>query len=205
MGTHLLLTAKTELPGIIGMALVVGVGVAVLFALTANAWRKGRHTLPSAEEVKQGQQLYSRIGGRSGAILGKDRTLTWKADGSLHLLRKSAFVVVDSDEKELLWVEKRRRLSLSFEMMEAGQHIGTVRLLSFLLNKYTLELKDGVTWTFHLPLYTVYFRADSTTGERVWMQVGPRTKLQWMVLVRPEFNDVRVLSAIAFIHRRWYL
>lgn len=205
MGIHLLLTARTELPGIVGMVLVVGVGVAVLFALTANAWRKVRHTLPSAEEVKQGQHFYSRINGRSGAVLGKDRTLTWKADGSLHLLRKSAFVVVDSDEKELLRVEKRRRFSLAFEVTEAGQPVGAIRLRSFLLNKYTLELKDGTTWTFHLTLYTVYFRGDSTTGERVWMQVGPRTKLQWMVLVKPVFNDVRVLSVIAFIHRRWYL
>lgn len=202
-----LLTVLARADGLTGsdFLIVTLFSIVVVFTLPTIAIQRIRHTLPTKDDIERGQQYYSQINDRFGAVIGKDRLLSWKANSSLHLLKKSAFVVTNSDERELLRVEKRRRFSLSFEMLESGQHVGTIRLRSSLLNKYTLTLNDGATWTFLLPLYTVHFRGDSTTGERVWMQVGPRTKLQWMVLVKPEFEDLRILCAIAFIHRRWYL
>jgi hypothetical protein len=90
-------------------------------------------------------------------------------------------------------------------MLGESKVVGTIRLKSILLNKYTLELNEGILWTFLMPLFAVHFRAFSTAGDRLWIQLGPRTKLQWIILVEPEFNNLAVLAAIAFIHRRWYL
>ena len=72
-----------------------------------------------------------------------------------------------ADGHEILCIHRYRFFPPQFQLIEAGKIVGIIRLQSILLNKYTLELPDGIVWTFVMPLYTVHFRGDSNAGEQI--------------------------------------
>jgi hypothetical protein len=100
-------------------------------------------------------------------------------------------------------VRRRGGFATAFEMIENGARVGTIRRRPVLKNKYMLDLGSGSAWTFHLPLFTVRFGGVSSAGGKVWILVGP-PKLQWNLLFQSGAADVRLLSALAFIHREWW-
>lgn len=72
-----------------------------------------------------------------------------------------------------------------------------------LRNRYTIQIGEEPTWMFHMPLFTIYFRAESAMGQEVLVRVGP-SKKQWNVLAQPGTDSVYLLCALAFIHREWW-
>jgi len=89
-----------------------------------------------------------------------------------------------------------------FNLLEEGNLIGTVRMSSVLRNRYSIEL-DGVKWTFHMPLYTIYFSGESRTGTEVWVAMGPRES-QWNILLAPGLPERSFAAILAFIHNERY-
>jgi hypothetical protein len=148
--------------------------------------------------------------GGSGAVSDQHGFICWRY--GLHRtrhswtlgnpLRKPDFVFFERDERDAL---KIRRVSLFpsvFNLLEEGNLIGTVRMSSVLRNRYSIEL-DGVKWTFHMPLYTIYFSGESRTGTEVWVAMGPRES-QWNILLAPGLPERSFAAILAFIHNERY-
>ena len=129
---------------------------------------------PPPDIIAKGIKLVSRIAAgtarRVGAVSDQNGFIRWRygphrTRDSWTLenpLRKPDFVFFEPDERDAL---KIRRVSLFpsvFNLLEEGNLIGTVRMSSVLRNRYSIEL-DGVKWTFHMPLYTIYF-SDRSLG-----------------------------------------
>jgi hypothetical protein len=86
-----------------------------------------------------------------------------------------------------------------FNLLEDGKLIGKVRMSSVLRNRYSIELDGWKSWTFHMPLYSIYFSGQSTTGTEVWIAIGPREN-QWNILLAPRLPDRTCAAILAFIH-----
>ena len=121
----------------------------------------------------------------------------------MNLFGKPHFVVTDLSGNEVLRVRRDTRFPLRFEMIEHGETIGRISLRSLFRNRYTLQFGNEPTWTFHMPLLTIYFRAESTCGREVLVRVGP-SKKQWNLLAEPGTDTIYLLCGLAFIHREWW-
>jgi hypothetical protein len=85
--------------------------------------------------------------------------------------------------------------------MEAhGLPICTIRQCSILLNRYTLEFNGGSSWTFHIPLFSVFYKGvcDGRVGIRV-----PVIRLDtWYLTVVRGLDNPPLIAALAFISSR---
>lgn len=120
----------------------------------------------------------------------------------LNLFRRPDFVLLDHDEKEVLRIRRRTRFPPRSDILQNGEVVGTIRLRSVLLNRYSLVLKAGPTWTFRMPLFTIRFYGESSANSRVRVLMGP--KVQWMLHLSAGADDVRLVAGLAFIHRQWW-
>jgi hypothetical protein len=169
---------------------------------------------PPPDIIAKGIKLVSRIAAgtarRVGAVSDQHGFIRWRygPHRTRHSwtlgnpLRKPDFVFFERDERDAL---KIRRVSLFpsvFNLLEEGNLIGTVRMSSVLRNRYSIEL-DGVKWTFHMPLYTIYFSGESRTGTEVWVAMGPRES-QWNILLAPGLPERSFAAILAFIHNERY-
>ena len=113
------------------------------------------------------------------------------------------FVITDTDGNERMRIRRSGRLPSRFEMFEDGQVVGLITMRSVLRNSYTIDFKAGQSWTFRMPLFTIYFHGESKGGAKVWVRVGP-PKRQWNILVEAGVDSVRLVYGLAFIHRQWW-
>ena len=173
-----------------------------------------QNTFADGTEFAQGHQYCFQIGDEiewPGVILAEPGAVRWRYTtdpkrspwSPANLFGKPEFVVTDSDGRETLRVRRASHFPPRFEMTEQGQTVGSISLRTVLRNRYTLQLRDEPTWTFHMPLFTVYFRAESTAGREVLVRVGP-SKKQWNLLAEPGADSSRLLCGLAFIHREWW-
>jgi hypothetical protein len=176
---------------------------------------KKRTPGPSSELMDRGLKVCSLIESDSdapGAITTEEGVLQWRfltgpARGAWslrNLIRKPEFVVFDSDGRELLRIRRESRFPPRFEMTRDSRVVGRIALRSFLRNKYSIALSDQTTWLFRMPLFTILFRGASDSGSEVWVFAGPG-KRQWNILLGGEGDGLYILSALAFIHREWWL
>jgi hypothetical protein len=145
---------------------------------------------------------------RAGEILWRCRTQHPRGDPQstfvtvpmYGLLRLADFVVYDTAEKELLRVKRDRRLPMArFVMVENGSPVCTIRQRSILLNRYQLDFAGGPKWTFHMPLFTVYFKGVSDAGARIRVRLWSHNV--WYALIDTGVDSPRLVAALAFIHR----
>lgn len=172
---------------------------------------------PTPDEIERGASYRSLLAwelsfpGRIVAKSGEDAILRWHCrtvpDRSpyspLNLIRNPDFVLLDHEERESLRIRRYSRIPPRFNLIQNGDATGTIGLRSIFLNKYAINLKDGPTWTFRMPTFTNCFYAVSSSNSHVWVVMGP-SKLDWTLLAEPATDDVRLLAALAFIHRRWW-
>ncbi len=172
------------------------------------------NTFSDGTDFAQGHQYCFQIGSETewpGVILSEPGVIRWRYTtdpkrepwSAANLLGKPHFVVTDADGHESLRVRRAKRFPPRFEMIEHGETVGRIALRSLLRNRYTLQFRDEPNWTFHMPLFTVYFRAESTSGREVLVRVGP-SKKQWNLLAEPGTASSYLLCALAFIHREWW-
>ena len=156
--------------------LFAGGGGLLLIATWCNiSWRRLQRKFPTTEQRERSRLYGSGINSRSGFIQHDSGNITWRFN-PMCFPRKGDVLVYDPDDQEVLRIHRPNRFHARFQMMEAGQITGVIRMRSLLRNKYTLELKDGTTWTFWMPLFTIFFYGESTAGGRIWIQMGPGTK-----------------------------
>jgi len=110
------------------------------------------------------------------------------------------FVVYDPDKRERFRVKRVRRLPTArFVMTENGQPICTIGQRSILLNRYRLDFTSSEKWTFHMPLFTIYFKGWSQTGDKVFVRL--ETHNTWFLQIDEGRDSPQLLAALAFIHR----
>jgi hypothetical protein len=110
------------------------------------------------------------------------------------------FVFYDTAEQELLTIRCERRYPLTrFVMVENGLQICTIKQMSILQNKYLIEFDSGYRWTFHIPMFTVYYKGVAETGEEVHVRM--QRHHTWYVQIPSNLVDLRLVAAFALIHR----
>jgi hypothetical protein len=118
----------------------------------------------------------------------------------LGFCRLPDFVVYDKTDKELIRIKCERRLpGARFVMLEDGAPVCRIRQRSILLNKYRMDFAGQPKWTFHMPLFTGNFKGNSEGGARI--QVHLQTHYQWYVFIDSDADSLRLVAALAFIHR----
>ena len=173
-------------------------------------WRAG----PGDVDLERGLHYSSLIGFEAHApsvIRDAQGVVRWRCEtqlkrsaySPLNLVARPDWVVTDLEGREVLRVRRTGSFPLRFEMIENGASVGTIRRRGLLRNRYTLDFLSGPSWTFYLRLFTVHFGGVSTAGEMAWILVGP-PKVQWNLLFQSGTADVRLLAALAFIHREWW-
>lgn len=120
----------------------------------------------------------------------------------LNLRAKPHFVVTDSEGKEVLRIQREKRIPATFAVWEQGEEVGRIARRGVFRNKYALEVKDGSKWIFRMPLFSTFFRGESESGQEVLVRMGP--KRQWMLLVEKGCDSIPLLGGLAFIHREWW-
>lgn len=156
--------------------------------------RNRRRTVAPEEEcIAQGHKFVCQIGrgmdGHSGAVLDEHGVIRWRygirKNASARRLgnpfNKPDFVIAGADGKDEVVIRRASFIPPVFDIIEAGRVIGRVRMRSLFRNKYAIDI-DGVnSWTFRMPLFTIRFFGDSSTGVEIWVAVGP-SKKEWRSL-----------------------
>ena len=147
----------------------------------------------------------------SGKILDQEGNILWQFETHprrsphswANLRDRPSFIVSDADGSEKLRVSRgpRRR---EYIIQQEGTPIGTIRLLSWLRNDYSIHFHEGRSWQFRMPLFSVHFYGVASDGERIWTFVGPRTKTIWNTLFPEGVYDLPLAASLSFIHRQWW-
>jgi hypothetical protein len=174
-------------------------------------WRNRTAVAPDAECIAQGHKFLSQIdrgtGGHTGAVLDEHGVIRWRygnrrnpAGRSLgNPFNKPDFVVHDPDREGEVVIRRASFIPPSFDILEAGKIVGRVNMCSLFRNKYTIEIDHVSLWTLRMPLFTIRFFGDASTGRQIWVAVG-HSKMEWIVLIRRDATEWPLLAALAFIH-----
>jgi hypothetical protein len=110
------------------------------------------------------------------------------------------FILYNTKDQEILTVKCERRYPLPiFRMVEKSLPVCTIRLMSILQNKYSIEFNDGRRLYFHMPMYSVYFRGTSGSGEEILVRLVRHDT--WYVEIPLSIDNLHIIAALAFIHR----
>jgi len=98
---------------------------------------------------------------------------------------------------------RSRGPGFGYAMRRSGRVVWTVSNRSAVMRRHALEFAGGGTWDVRTPFYWWMNIVCSEGGQtRALGQVGPR-KWLWFLWIEPGRDNHDVLSALAFMHRRW--
>jgi hypothetical protein len=145
--------------------------------------------------------------GHSGAVLNEHGAIRWRygtrKNPSVRSLgnpfSKPDFVIADSDGRDEVVIRRASFVPPVFDIMETGGIIGRVRMCSLFRNKYAIDIDQVDSWTFRMPLFSIRFFGDSSTGRDIWVAAG-HSKMEWLVLVKRGTSEWPLLATVAFIH-----
>lgn len=204
--------AASSIP-ILWVAMVLGIVFGILgivFLVLGSKYNPDEPDEPSPKEIKPraqpGAYCFHCTWSGNGEIYDSAGKILWSfRTGPEHfyttygLFHLPDFVVYDTAGRELLRIRRERRLPSQFVMLEDGRPVSTIRQRSIFLNKYTMDFADGPSWTFQMPLYTVFFSGVSGSGASVWVRL--ETHNVWYVLIDSGVDTLHLVSSLAFIHR----
>lgn len=173
-----------------------------------------RYTAPDPSQIEQcaayrfhiisTPEDWGRIYVKPGAIRWRYETDPPRPSHSpLNIIRKPDFVVLDTDNQEVLRIARKIRFPARFNIVQGGRTVGEIARRSVLRNKYSIEYEGGPAWLFKMTLFSVRFPGISCEGSRVWVVVGP-SKKQWNVLIERRADSVKLVGSLAFLHREWW-
>ena len=110
--------------------------------------------------------------------------------------------MADLQGRKEVVIRRTSFLPPAFEVVESGRTVGTVKMTSIFRNRYYLSLGSS-NLTFRMPLYTVFFFAESAARIELWIRVGPSER-EWSILLRPGIRHWPLIAALAFIHNERY-
>jgi hypothetical protein len=99
------------------------------------------------------------------------------------------------------------RLAASFRRVLVhsadGTELGVIRP-RFPLRRHLLAFTTGQRWEVRTPFFwSMYVVCTGSTGIHALGQVGP-WKWLWFLWVEPGYDSTEALSALGFLHRRWW-
>jgi hypothetical protein len=173
------------------------------------------YTAPDKDSLARGTKFLSQIerqsDGYSGVVLDEQGSARWRygvrritsGRGPGNPFNKPDFVIKEPDAKDEVIIRRTSFVPPVFNITDAGRGIGRIKMCSIFRNKYGIEI-DGVnSWTFRMPLFTVRFYGDSSSGPEMWVSLG-RSKMEWIILIKVGVNERPLLAALAFIHCEWW-
>jgi len=174
---------------------------------------KRKTTIPDEACIAAGTKLLCQIhrgAYRSGELRdehgnirgGFERSGILAHWGFRNPFKKADFVVVEPDGRKLAI----RRLSFippAFNIIEAERAIGGIKMIGLFRNKYSISIEGVESWTFRMPLFTIFFFGESSAGAEIWVQVGPSER-EWNILIKHGPNTTGLVAALAFIHNERY-
>ena len=148
--------------------------------------------------------------GSDGEIYNRESMILWRFRTQHQNVRRMFlpalfrllpdFVFYDTAEQELLVIKCERRYPLSrFVMTANGLPVGTIRQRGILLNRYTFDFNGESEWSFHMPLFSVFYKGISDTGAEVRVRLARHDT--WYVQISPNSDSLYLVAALAFIHR----
>jgi len=170
--------------------------------------------IPDDECIAKGTKLLCQIERgpirRHGEVRDEQGNLRWRyaprANPSGRSvgnpLNKPDFVVAEPDGNDGTIIRRVSFIPSTFDIVEAGGVIGTIRMLSMFRNAYSISVGPN-TWTFRMPLFRVLFFGESVAGFEIWVQVGPSER-EWSILIKPGLAQRSLVAALAFIHNERY-
>jgi hypothetical protein len=170
---------------------------------------------PDADCIDRGAKYFFQIDRagrqRSGKVYDENGGLVWRYAARRDALgprrgnpfTKPDFVFTEADGPAELVIHKLSCFPSGFEIRDRDAVIGRIGVRSIVRIKWGVEIEGTGSWTFSLPLFTVYFHGESQSGRDIWVIVGP-SKMEWSVLIRPGINDRRLVVPLAFIHNEWW-
>ena len=97
-----------------------------------------------------------------------------------------------------------RGVGLGYAMRRSGRAVWTVSTRSAVMRRHVLEFADGRAWDVRTPCFWWMNIVCSENGTTHALgQVGPR-KWLWFFWIEPGKDTRDVLSALSFMHRRWW-
>jgi hypothetical protein len=180
-------------------------------------WRRFKRTAvaPDKDCIEHGEKLFCLIhrgaSSRDGEVRDEQGTVRWRFGiranpsnwGLGNPLKKPDFVLSEPDQKNETIIRRASFVPSVFKILEAGELIGTVRMQSVFLNQYSISIVGVDTWTFRMPLYTIFFFGESRAGCEIWVRVGPSEK-EWNLLIKAGVTRRPLVAALAFIHNERY-
>jgi hypothetical protein len=181
-------------------------GRTVLEGECTPSWHVGR----IAEGTKLLCQIHRRTSSRSGELRDEQgivrgrfgRSASASRWGLRNPFKKADFAIVEPGARELI-IRRVSFIPPVFNIIEAERVIGTIKMISVFRNKYSISIDGVKSWTFRMPLFTIFFFGESSTGAEIWVQVGPSEK-EWNVLIKPGVITTGLVAALAFIHNERY-
>jgi hypothetical protein len=129
-----------------------------------------------------------------------------KNPSSVHLQLVPSFrrIRVQNAEGTEIGVIHPRPFGFGYSMRCAGDLVWTVSNRSLVLRRHALVFGNGRKWDVRTPFYWwLNISCTENAVARVLGKVGPY-KWLWMLWVAPDEDSHDVLSAVAFMHRRWW-
>jgi len=118
-------------------------------------------------------------------------------------LARPDFLVTELAAKIEIIIRRASLIPSVFNILEGGRTVGEIRMLSVLRNKYSILIDDSKSWTFRMPLFTIFFFGESEKGADIWVRLGPSER-HWNILIRPGVVQRPLVAALAFIHNERY-
>ena len=110
------------------------------------------------------------------------------------------FVLYNTFGQELLTIKCERRYPLpKFVMIVNNTPFCTIQQLSLLQKEYIIIFNSGYTWTFKIPLFTVFYKCISKSGEEIRVRMMRHDT--WHVQIPSKVDNLYLVATLAFLHR----
>jgi hypothetical protein len=160
---------------------------------------------PEGEWIAHAREYCSRI--EYGSAVNVHVFRRGETAPCLALTRDSngTVAVVDAVEGQIGIIRTERRFLLpKYAMYRGTTIVWTLAVRSVFRSRHTVEIAGDTTWRVTTPFFSVRLAGDTADGARLLGRVGERT-YEWLWLVEPGKDSDAFLSALAFMHRQWYL
>ena len=167
-------------------------------------------TIEIPDWMEGASRYYSRIEGRRDSVRlmrapdagdASDEnpgTLCWQLVAGFREV-----LVRDAAGNEAGVIQPRRR-RFGYTMHRGGVPVWTVSSRSLVMRQHGLTFSAGSAWDVRTPFFWwMHIVASHDGATHVIGQVGPSKKL-WFLWVEPGSDRPDLLSALAFMHRRWW-
>lgn len=142
-----------------------------------------------------------------GTVYDRNSIAVWKYKASfkkrfpLSLLEGPApFSFRDMKDREQLIIVCNRRYPFArFSIFKNSAVIGSIRQKRIFLNKYSIHFFNKETFYFDMPFFSVNYQGVFDDGTR--LQVRVFRKDTWYFKIPKAFDNVELISILAFIHR----